>query len=265
MSPTPSIAFLGPTGGVVNSVLVHALRDGKHVAALVRTPSKLIKQLESQGLTSSMLSSQLTIITGNALDTSSVKSLLTANNTPGHIVSQIVSGLGAAPSFVWNWRNPLACAAIDQPTLCGDAAQTLVTALDELYNANPKLRQRKPKLTFVSTTGISSGPEDVPVGLQTLYHNILAMPHKDKREMERVFCTATVFGGIVGVRPTLLTGAVSVDGGYGWEKIRAGRMQQPVLGWTVNRSDVGEWMWMNVVGDEDKRRDWEGEMISLAN
>ena len=77
---------------------------------------------------------------------------------------------------------------MDQPEICGKAASVLVSALKEIYEETPSLRNSaKPSLTFVSTTGITTGPADVPWSMRFLYHVILATPHVDKKKMEDVY------------------------------------------------------------------------------
>lgn len=271
-SQAPAIAFFGATGGITNAVLVNALRAGHQVIALVRTPSKLTNQLLAQSITQKTIEAQLTIIAGNALDVAAVKSTLTANR-PSYLVPNIVSGLGGAPKLQFNMCKPLEFLTIDDVHICEKAANTLISALQEIYGSNPSLAQTKPKLTFVSTTGISNGPEDVPLGMQTFYHKGLAVPHKDKKEMEALYRAQmpaggnpdAVFSGVIGMRPALLSGGTDADEGVGHEKLKAGTEPKPAVGaWMVSRADVGAWMWYNVVGNLESRKQWEGELISLC-
>lgn len=78
-------------------------------------------------------------------------------------------------------------------------------------------------------------------------------------------CDEAVFSGVIGIRPTLLTGGTNADEGVGWEKIRAGTEDQPAVGWTVSRADVGQWIWVNAVSDLSRRVEWEGRSVSLTN
>ena len=268
---TPTIAFLGATGGCVNTCLVHTLRGGYKCVALVRTPEKLRKQLADQGVSESTLSSQLIVTQGNALSAADVKKTLTAGGS-GTLVGTIVTGLGASPSLTFDWRHPLDIVKIDQPTLCGDAAEALLTALAEIYSEQPALKASKPALTFVSTTGITRGAEDVPAAMRYLYHSILAEPHKDKKNMENAFRGNMEKGGdeqvfrcVTGMRPTLLAGTVDVKDGQGVDTVRAGTEQHPTLGYTVKRADVGEWIYKHLINDTAARRQWEGEMITLTH
>lgn len=267
-----TILFLGATGGVTNACLARTLKSGTHHAiAMVRTPDKLIKQLqEQQGLSTAELAN-LTTLQGNALQLQSVKNALLSSGTLPDIV---VTGLGGAPVFTWNIRHPLVFFKLDQPTICQDAARTLVSALREIYSENPALSNRKPDLVFVSTTGVTRGPEDVPFGMRFLYHSILEEPHIDKRGMENVYRGEAelpggdgVFASVTGIRPTLLAGSGVLSEGIGQKKIKAGIESKPATGFKIQRADVGTWMWENVVSRNAERENgkgWRGEMVSLA-
>jgi hypothetical protein len=254
----PTVLFLGATGGSTLSALTHTLQAGYPAIALVRDPSKLTSLLTSAGVPESTLNDLLTIHTGNALDVSAVKKALLIEDPTPRLPATIITGLGAAPKFQWSLFHPV---TIDQPTLCGTAAATLVSALNELYSEYPALQANKPLLSFGSTTGITKGPEDVPYWMRWLYHIVLYYPHVDKRVREEVFVGAQgkEFRTVIGVRPTLLTDGEPV----GLSKIRVGREQTPELGYTITRKDVGEWIFVNVVKGEGKG--WEGEMVSMTS
>lgn len=255
----PTIAFFGATGGVTGTCLIHSLRAGHRCVALVRTPEKLRKQLQEQGIAESTLSSQLLIVSGSTTDKSAVKSTLTAGGA-GTLPSRIITGVGAAPQF-GGWR----LVTIDQPTLCGDSAKTLVEALTEVYSEQPKLATNKPSLVFVSTTGISRGVEDVPFGMRTLYHGILHTPHLDKKQMEDTFRDSVgKFRIVTGIRPTLLSGTTDVKDAKGLEHVRAGTEDKPATGFSIGRADVGHWMFQNLLNDAEAQKKWEGQMVSLT-
>ena len=268
-----TLLFLGATGGVTNACLTLALRSEQYkVIALVRTPEKLRKQLiQQQNLPEDMLTNNLTIVQGNALELPDIKRALLANIVAGtarSLPSMIVTGLGGAPAFNLDIWNPMQIAKIDNPTICEDAAKTLIKALKEVYTEQPSLSSRKPSVCFVSTTGISRGPEDVPWGMQFLYHKILALPHMDKKKMEDTFRdhmqqSDPVFGSVTGIRPTLLMGSGATSEGVGATKLRSGIESKPESGFTVQRADVGAWIFDNVVKEGEGKK-WRGEMVSLA-
>ena len=264
-----TVAFFGATGGVTGACLVHTLNAGHKAIALVRTPWKLRNQLKEQGISESTLSSQLNIVQGNATDKSAVKSTLTAGGA-GTLPAMIITGLGAAPKMGWELSHPMRFITIDQPTLCGDAAHVLVDAISELYTEQPSLKTHKPSLVFVSTTGISRGPEDVPYGMRTFYHSILAVPHKDKKIMEETYRGAIegenpLFSNVTGIRPTWLTGTMSVNDGKGLEHVKAGTEDKPEQGFSIARADVGQWMFHNLIADMSTKTRWEGQMCSLTH
>jgi nucleoside-diphosphate-sugar epimerase len=231
-----SIAFLGATGGCAGTCLIAALKDGYTCRALVRTPSKLTTFLNTQGLPESLLAN-LEIIQGNAKDSNSVKTLL---QTSTGIVDTIVFGVGAAPKL----RLHIMPLTLDDIEVCRTAMATLLSALDELKAAT------KPRLLVISTTGITNGPRDVPLLYIPLYHWFLHIPHIDKRVMEQLVCVQRqksaaerTIGEFTIVRPTLL-----MDGkGVGVAKVRYGLESKPALGWTIDRKDVGNWLFEKAV------------------
>ena len=262
MSAKGTILFLGATGGCASAALTLSLKAGYDCIALVRTPSKLTSLLIAQGISESTLSSHLTIHAGNAHDVEAVKKALLIGSGPSaHLPSTIISGLGGAPKLQFSIWAPLSFVALDQPHICETAAATLSAALSDLYASNPHLSTAKPLLAFISTTGISRGPEDVPWMMRFLYHRILHGAHVDKRAMEDVFrgTRPSPFRAVIGVKPTLLTSGV----GVGLEKIRVGREAKPELGYTISRNDVGAWIFERVVREEG--RGWENEMASMTN
>lgn len=269
-SRQPKIAFFGATGGCTFAALVHTLRAGIPATALARTPSKLTSLLESQGVDAETISRLLTIVSGNAHDVSAVQTTLTPN---GQLVDLIATGLGGTAAFHLNWRHPLQIFTLDDVNVCETSTRTLMSALENIYTGRPSAKDNKPLITFISTTGISRGPEDVPFFIRFLYHQMLTIPHVDKKAMENLIRDNVdgkdgkekLFRNLVGIRPTLLSGTTDIKEGLGWEKIRSGTEPKPAIGYSVKRADVGEWIFQNVIQSEDKRRTWEGQLVSLTS
>ena len=261
ISTTPFIAFFGATGGCANACLVHTLNAGLHATALARDPVKLTQMLFAQGISQTVLDDQLLIVKGDIADMTAIKDVLT-NNTirTKHIelAHQIISGVGGAPVMNRSLIKPV---TIDNPEICAQATRNIVQALTEIRFPD------KPSITVLSTTGISDVNEDVPFMLRFLYHVVLADPHKDKKEMERIITENTspkgVFRGAVIVRPSLLSGDQNIEAGQGWKKLRVGTEENPAVGYSVGRQDVGEWIFEQVVktGGESHF----GHRITLTN
>jgi hypothetical protein len=266
-STTQFIAFFGATGGCTNACLVHTLNAGFHATAFARTPSKLTDMLLAQGLDQSIIDSRLTIVKGDISDIAAIKSVLT-NNTTDTIASQIISGIGGTPQMQMSFTRPV---TIDNPEICATATKNIVQALQEIYASHPSstTQHKKPSITVISTTGVSDIKEDVPFGFQTLYHVVLADPHKDKKKMERLVTENTgaggVFSGALIIRPSLLMGDQNVKGGQGWEKLRVGREEEPAVGYTVHRADVGEWIFEKAVRATDGGESLFGQKVTLTN
>ncbi|KAF9924429.1 hypothetical protein FBU30_005583 [Linnemannia zychae] len=265
---THHIAFFGATGGCTNACLVHTLNAGFHATALARTPSKLIDMLLAQGIAQSTIDSQLTIVKGDISDIQAIKDTLTRHHSGTvntvQIVTQIISGIGGTPQMQMSLRRPV---TIDNPEICATATKNILQALEEIYKANPTFAQEKPSITVISTTGVSDVKEDVPFGFRTLYHVILADPHKDKKEMERLVVSNSgsgkTFRGAIIVRPSLLMGDQNVKGGQGWEKLRIGREEEPAVGYTVHRADIGQWIFEQIIKTGGET--YFGQRVTLTN
>ncbi|KAG0296207.1 hypothetical protein BGZ96_010002 [Linnemannia gamsii] len=262
-STTQFIAFFGATGGCTNACLVHTLNAGFHATALARTPSKLTDMLLAQGLDQSTIDSRLTIVKGDISDIAAIKSVIT-NNTNNTIASQIISGIGGTPQMRMSLTRPV---TIDNPEICATATKNIVQVLQEIYASTTQ--HSKPSITVISTTGVSDVKEDVPFGFQTLYHVVLADPHKDKKEMERLVTENTgaegVFSGALIIRPSLLMGDHNVKGGQGWEKLRVGQEEEPAVGYTIHRADVGQWVFEKAVKAADGGESLFGQKVTLTN
>ncbi|KAF9342326.1 hypothetical protein BGX26_007790, partial [Mortierella sp. AD094] len=236
VTSTQFTAFFGATGGCTNACLVHTLNSGLYATALARTPSKLTNMLRDQGVSQSIIDTQLTIIKGDIADIAAIKSVLISNkDTHPVIASQIISGVGGAPQLQWSLKRPV---TIDNPVICATATKNIMHALHEIFTEYPTTSQHKPSITVISTTGVSDVREDVPFAFRFLYHVILADPHKDKKEMERLVTENTtqpneslrLFRGVIVVRPSLLMGDQNVNGGKGWQKLKVGQEDKPAIG-----------------------------------
>ncbi|KAF8945182.1 hypothetical protein BGZ46_006091 [Entomortierella lignicola] len=263
------IAFFGATGGCTNACLTHTLNSGLHATALARTPSKLIDMLRDQGIAQGILDAQLTIVKGDISDIVAIKNVLLSNKDSNPILaSQIISGIGGAPKMQRSLRRPV---TIDNPEICATATKNIIQALKEIYTDYPSTTQHKPSFTCISTTGVSNVCEDVPFGFQTLYHIILAEPHKDKKEMERLATenvsdpdeSRRVLRGAIVVRPSLLTGDQNIKNGKGWQSLKVGQEDKPAIGYTVHRADVGQWIFEQIVKGDDESH--FGQKITLTN
>ncbi|KAK9321300.1 hypothetical protein V1517DRAFT_326891 [Lipomyces orientalis] len=260
-----TIAVFGATGGCANATLVHSLLAGYDVSALARTPSKLTAQLLEQGLAQETLDRHLTIVQGDATNVDDVKRALVKD---GKLVSFIVSGLGGKPILQKSLRTPV---TLDNPGICATSTETLLNALRAIYTENPSGAAIKPLLAYVSTTGISNGPEDVPFWFRFLYHVLLAVPHVDKRKMESTLkwhmaqseTSERFLRAVVGVRASLLTGGIDYRSGHGWRTLRVGTEEKPVVGYTISRADVGEWIFEEIV--KKHGGEWVGQRVTLTS
>ncbi|MCJ1408502.1 hypothetical protein MMC19_002577 [Ptychographa xylographoides] len=227
--------------------LVDPIIDGSCMAqsaVVARTPSKLIASLTAKGISQQTISANLTITQGDIKDISAVMDTLqTAHGVANIIVCGIGAVFGKNPDF----------------TICQTAARSIFTALAELDPVDP------PFFTVISTTGISSGPRDVPIAFLPLYHVLLKKPHQDKVVMEKEVLQAARVGengkrvikGYTIVRPSLL-----VD----WKKpapVLVGTEEGPRVGYTISRETVGKWIFEEVIEERGQR--WPSKIVTLTS
>ena len=204
---------------------------------MARTPTRLTDLLLSRGISQATLDSHLRITQGDVKDTTPVTTVL---SPPGDQVTHIISGIG----MIFGLHT--------DTTICATAISSIVSALKALKPAQP------PRLTVISTTGISAGPRDVPFLMMPLYLGLLSIPHKDKKAMEDLVVEAGkqgVVGGWTIVRASALTNGKATDG-----RVRVGTEGKPVVGYTISREDVGGWIYREVV----VKGAWVGERVSLS-
>jgi hypothetical protein len=220
---------------------------------------------KTHSVSTETISSNLTIIHGNARDIAPVKETLAPSGKP---VSLVISGIGATEAHLqWSLREPF---ALTDATICADAMTTILSALSELRKEGifAGAEGKGPLVVAISTTGTDTKTRDVPFAYYGLYHWLLAVPHKDKRRMESALARATTqsaadspIGGFVIVRPTLL-----MDGEpRGQKRVKEGSIPhpeavnrdekrgKPAIGYTIRRADVGTWIFEECVrklGDE---------------
>lgn len=237
------IAFFGATGGCANSCLTYSLKNGYDCVALARTPAKLNKMLKEQGVSDDIIMKKLTIIKGDIQNINSIIEVLGGNDS-SNSVSAIISGIGGAPALQYSFTTPV---TLDNPNICTEFTKNLILAMNKLKQTN---NFKKPLLAVVSTTGITSGPDDLPFGYHILYKYLLKIAHLDKTRMENILNEAAaenLFSKIIIIRPTLLIGSHLVEKGIGYLKLKVGTENSPVSGYYISRADVGEWTFQSCI------------------
>lgn len=252
MSSSKTILFLGATGGCGASALRRSLDAGHACIALARTPSKLTDIYSADKYPN------LTVVQGNAHDSSAVATSLVNPTDPTRLVDIVIFSIGGAFQF--------SKLTIDDPTVCH---RGIVALLDGLAAARKKVGNpnARPRITATSTTGISRFGRDVPLGLVPLYYVMLKVPHEDKLKMEAELYTQGGRGmqeRWTIVRPTLLTD------GKAEGKFKVG-VEDPVNGWetnapgyTISRDGVGAWIFENIIQQQDDEK-WVRKAVTLSS
>ena len=250
------LAFFGATGGCAGYCLSNSLKAGFDCIALARTPAKLTQAMKDKGVSTEALDSHLTIIQGDIKDAETVKKAIQLN---GQVVDTIISGIGGTPKFQWSLWSPV---TLTDPTICQDAGRTILQALTQLKPAS------KPTLINVSTTGIppKGKPRDLPLPYVFLYPWLGHVPHEDKRIWEQKLAehmqlpeAERGLRAFVNVKPSLL-----LDGeGKGLDVVRQGIDESPAVGYTIQRGDVGLFMYERLVkgGVKDE---WANKSVTLT-
>ena len=254
--PFSTVAFFGATGDCAGHCLANTLKAGYDCIALARTPAKLTKSMKDKGVSTEALDQHLTIVEGNVKDVEAVKKALQLN---GQVVDTVVSGIGSTPKLQWSLIRPVTLA---DPTICQDAGNTILQALSQLKPV------KKPLLINVSTTGIQpeGKPRDVPLLFTLLYYYFLHVPHEDKRVLEEKLTkqmqmteAQRSIGSYVNVKPSLL-----MDGeGKGLDAVREGVDEDPAIGCTIQRKDVGLFMFERLVKNGVKDA-WRNKSVSIT-
>ncbi|CDH11207.1 uncharacterized protein ZBAI_02993 [Zygosaccharomyces bailii ISA1307] len=203
------------------------------------------------------LDEQLITIKCDATDKKAVTETLVAKtNNEGKIelVSFVFFGIGGSPSLKLSLRNPV---TLDNPSVCEKCMQAIVDSLKEIRLVQDPSSYVEPSLAAVSTTGISDGPTDVPLGLVWMYHYLLAVPHEDKRKMECLAQYAVeehLTNHAVVVRCSLLTGDHKIKVQSRITSPKVGSSNNPSIGYTVSRTAVGEWIFNNLLISSDQQQ-----------
>lgn len=153
---------------------------------------------------------------------------------------------------------------LENPNICENSTNAILSAI-EVLQPSTATEKEKPILVAISTTGISSGPRDVPYLLYPLWH-FLEVPHKDKKKMEHAIFDSPskqLLRGAMVVRPTLLVGDHSITSGKGWKTLKVGTEKKPALGHSIQRADVGEWIFQEMVKAGGEK--WLNEKVTLSN
>jgi hypothetical protein len=209
------------------------------IIPVARTPEKLTKVLEKEGITHSQISSQLTIVTGDIRSQSDVAKVLFPDdsNIPVDIV---VSGIGAYPEIKW-WGG----ISSKDPNLCEEAILVILSVLSS-RSQGPK----KPFVVTIGTTGISKLGRDNPWLMVPLYKGLLGEAHRDKEKMENAVVKAFEEQRIDGY--TLVHASALTTGKlWGHEHVRSEiegkQWSGKAIGYTISRKDVGNWIFMDVI------------------
>ena len=271
-------------------------------STVARNPEKLRLLLTSSpyGVRETDISAKLRIIQGDVRDRDAVRRTLKPDSGSSAVPDIIVFGIGGSPRLA---PASIHLLTVDDPNVCGAGMKCILKELEDIRAASFRdagaLNYKRPLVAAISTTGLSSsrGKRDVPLLLLPLYRWLLAVPHQDKLAMENALMAAAEkeeeergkqLVDVVIVRPTLLVDGVGSDREMvrvGWEYVDAstsgaggnvGERDQanstraevapgPAVGYSVRRTDVGAWLFEEVLTGRDRGRNWAGKRVTLSN
>jgi len=160
----------------------------------------------------------------------------------------------------------------EDTTICEKGTAAILKALQSLEDKG-KGDMSASKLVVLSTTGISDKRRDIPVAMIPLYHWLLAIPHKDKRNMEDILVEGQGKDRRwVIVKPSLLLNGEA----KGLRKVRVGVDlphdqkeqgnavdEKKEIGYTIRREDVGLWIYEKCVKNGGEQK-WERKLVGLT-
>jgi len=179
-STSPAVLYLGASRGVgfaAYTSLASTRKDIKSVL-LLRSVSSFQNSPEYKSLAPDVVS-RTVLVQGDAHSEESIRELIAKGQ--GNIEA-IVSSIGQTPpSGVWNGLKALAKGfKMDPPDLCCRGLVVLLKTLAEVYKGS-----LAPKLVLVSSMGLGEAAHNtLPLGLKSLYSQMLRSAHEDKLAME---------------------------------------------------------------------------------
>lgn len=228
------------------------------VHSVARNKTKLVTYLTTEySITDSQISNHLTIVEGNIRDEASVTATLFPAANSNISADLIIYGIGASPTIKWRYIVPKVY--LDDPTICEDGMNVVISALKS--NGAVKADGRgKPSLVALSTIG-TTAEKDVPWLYYPVYFWFVVEPLTGKVRMEKVILSAGdsgVIGGYAIVKPTILT-----DGEErGTKKVKAALQGElGAMGYTISRRDVGAYIFETIV---EARGSEENKVVRLT-
>ena len=128
--------------------------------------------------------------------------------------------------------------AVMTSNFSGTVAKSLVASLNET--------SRTPIIAAVSSTGILSTHDLLPLVLKPLYRGLLKQPHQDKIDMEN-----TISNDYAG-KWVIVRGALFKDG----KRTGTYRVGETEVGYTIRRTDVADFIVRGVIDGEGE---WLGK------
>ncbi|KAH8555895.1 NADH(P)-binding-domain-containing protein, partial [Umbelopsis sp. PMI_123] len=197
------VAVFGGSRGCAQAMVKQGLALSPPIdfTLLVRKPEQIDYTEEERA--------KIKLVQGSADDKEAVRQTLEG-------VDVVVFSIGARPTKTFQF---------DDPHVCGRCIRVVLEVMSTMEN-------KPTRLVAVSTTG-AEDKDEVPLLFKPLYHFMLATPHEDKRDMEKVIRESCPVDHVI-VRPSLLT-----DGALTKNYRKA---SERLVGYTVSRQDIGHFL-----------------------
>ncbi|CDR87459.1 uncharacterized protein SPSC_00554 [Sporisorium scitamineum] len=267
-----NVLVFGGTQGCGLETLLLLLDSNQLYTAtvLARNPAAFKQALDERDAalaSSSTLSSKLRIVKGDALRLKDVSNAFTEAQQFGGNVDAVLYAIGGSLVFS---SNPFARPTLSPESICDRSIRNVTDALIALD------QPEQPRLVVISSNGLGKhGHSLLPYLMRPLYSFLLRAPHVDKERMEVYLQTMAGMQDIdfnpvpdahvekqpkikklAIVRPALLAN------GTASKKFRVD--QELRGGYTIRRSDVGFFIYRNLLGGPEDKGQYVGKSVMLA-
>ncbi|CBQ74036.1 conserved hypothetical protein [Sporisorium reilianum SRZ2] len=267
-----NLLILGGTQGCGLETLLLLLNSDQMytTTVLARNPVAFKQTLAERGAalaSSSTLTTKLRIVKGDALEPQDISNAFTKAQQFGGDVDAVLYGVGGRLVFS---SNPFARPTLSPESICERSIRNVTDALIALD------QPEQPRLVVISSNGLGKGGHSLlPYLMRPLYSFLLPAPHVDKEHMEKHLhnlagLRSNDFNPVPDaqlekqpkikklaiVRPALLVNGTATKKYRVHQELRGG--------YTVRRSDVGHFIYNNLLGGPDDRGQYVGMSVMVA-
>lgn len=255
-----NILFLGATNGsgfeALLNLLQDPMKDKYNMTIVARKPLDFLAALETRSGTgasalqpvdhdpvSKWSTKGMTVVQGDGLDGASLDRAVEAALAHGPLTTVVIT-LG--PEVHLNKWRPWAHPTMTIPGLCGQASKNVLGAIEKAGQT--------PYVVGISSAYLLDGWDRTPYVLRPLCSWMLHEPHKDKERMEQEIRAS-------GLEWTLVRPAFMMNGSP-TEQYRTSEILPRA--YTIRRSDIGHFMYQEILGGPQDKGQWKNKVVEIA-